>query len=385
MKARDELHSTLCTEERKTFLLAFPLMFLLTVMSGPGPVAASEIVVYQGVIFKSEGDLAFSDSGWVVVTDFTFDPVDQVVKSLYEWLDIRVNAMSDHYDGVKSQFKQALQQHVKERAQEELLKLRKVHQRWNELKTAVGVQESRVKRGLVDGGGRLLNWLFGVSTQEDLEHVNGRINKLSTETTSIVHALEVHASLINETLWETKASGDAVAELQIAFAKIEREAWKMDNKMDGVVKEIERQWIATTKVGDAFRQIGSAVGWIEEVMDNFAVGLAVMAMERLPATLFPPLQVQAALKEIKSVLPSGWSLSPSIQKGDVWKVYTEAKVVVAAVNNGLRIFIHLPVFEFPFRFTLYKVISLPRPIDNATQGAQFYSLPPFLAVATDKR
>ncbi|KAK4006491.1 hypothetical protein OUZ56_011645 [Daphnia magna] len=65
-------------------------------------------------------------------------------------------------------------------------------------------------------------------------------------------------------------------------------------------------------------------------MDNFAVGLAAMAMERLPATLFLPLQVQAALKEIKSVLPSGWSLSPSIQKGDVWRVYTEAKVVVAA-------------------------------------------------------
>ncbi|KAK4024151.1 hypothetical protein OUZ56_009539 [Daphnia magna] len=192
--------------------------------------------------------------------------------------------MSDHYDGAKSQFKQALQQHI--------------HHRWNELKTAVGVQESRVKRGLVDGGGRLLNLLFGVSTQEDLEHVNGRINKPSMETTSIVHALEVHASLINETLWETKASGDAVAELQTAFAKIKPEAWKMDNKMDGVVKEIERQWIATTKVGDAFRQIGSAVRWIEEVMDNFAVGLAAMAMERLPATLFPPLQVQAALKEI---------------------------------------------------------------------------------------
>ncbi|KZS08016.1 Uncharacterized protein APZ42_028148 [Daphnia magna] len=187
----------------------------------PGPVAAGEILAYQGVIFKSEGELAFSDSEWVLVTDFTFDPVDQVIKSLYERLDIRMNDMSDHYDGPKSQFKQALQQHVKERAQEELFNLRKIYQRWNELKTAVGVQESRVKRGLVDGGGRFLNWLFEVSTQEDLEHVNGPINKLSTETTSIVHALEVHASLINETQWETKASGDALAELQTAFARIE--------------------------------------------------------------------------------------------------------------------------------------------------------------------
>ncbi|KZR99340.1 Uncharacterized protein APZ42_004828, partial [Daphnia magna] len=60
--------STRIRAPRKTFLLAFPLMFLLTVVSGPGPVAASEIVAYQGVIFKSEGDLAFSDSEWVVVT-----------------------------------------------------------------------------------------------------------------------------------------------------------------------------------------------------------------------------------------------------------------------------------------------------------------------------
>ncbi|KAK4003642.1 hypothetical protein OUZ56_005398 [Daphnia magna] len=106
--------------------------------------------------------------------------------------------------------------------------------------------------------------------------------------------------------------------------------------MDGFMKEIERQWIATTKVADAFRQIGSAMGWIEEVMDNFDVGLAAVAMERLPATLFPPLQVQAALTEIISVVPSGWSLSPSIQKGDVWKVYTEAKVVVAALSASYR-------------------------------------------------
>ncbi|KAK4013185.1 hypothetical protein OUZ56_025419 [Daphnia magna] len=84
-----------------------------------------------------------------------------------------------------------------------------------------------------------------------------------------------------------------MAELQTAFARIEREAWKMDNKMDGVMKEIKRQWIATTKVLDAFRQIGSALGWMEEVMENFAVGLAAMAMERLPATLFQPLQDEA--------------------------------------------------------------------------------------------
>lgn len=78
-----------------------------------------------------------------------------------------------------------------------------------------------MKRCLVNGGGRVLNCLFGVSTQDDLEHVNGRIDNRSTVTTSIVYALEVHATLINETLWEAKAVDDAVGELQMAFAKID--------------------------------------------------------------------------------------------------------------------------------------------------------------------
>jgi hypothetical protein len=108
-------------------------------------------------------------------------------------------------------------------------------------------------------------------------------------------------------------------------------------------------------------------------------------MKRLPVTLFPPLQVQAVQRDIKAILPAGWSLSPSVQAGDTWKVYKEAKVILAAISNGLRIFIHLPVFEFPLSFTLYEVISLPRPVNNSTQGAQFHPLPSFLAVASDRQ
>ncbi|KZR97055.1 Uncharacterized protein APZ42_008281, partial [Daphnia magna] len=133
-------------------------------------------------------------------------------------------------------------------------------------------------------GGKVLNWLFGVSTQEDLEHVHGRLDRLSMETTSIVHALEVHANLSNETLWETKAVADTVAELQTAFAQIEKETWKLDQKIDGVAREMETHWIAITKVEDAFRQVESAIAWLDEALNNFSVGIATMCMGRLPVT-----------------------------------------------------------------------------------------------------
>lgn len=118
-------------------------------------------------------------------------------------------------------------------------KLRRCNQRFSDLKDAVNLQAARQRRGLIDGSGKAFNWLFWVSKQEDLEHVHDHLDKLSTETNSIVHALDVHASLINETLWGTETVADAVCELQPAFPQIERQTWNLDHKNGGITREIE--------------------------------------------------------------------------------------------------------------------------------------------------
>ncbi|KAK4012422.1 hypothetical protein OUZ56_021521 [Daphnia magna] len=161
--------------------------------------------------------------------------ISRVYTDIGQWTSIQQRFSLNHettnrYDGPRDKFKLTLQQHVKGRALIELGKLRRCNQRFSDLKAAVNLQSARRKRGLVDGGCKVFNWLFGVSTQEDLEHVHGHLDKLSTENTSIVHVLEVHASLSNETLLETKAVADALGELQTAFAQIERVTWKPDQK-----------------------------------------------------------------------------------------------------------------------------------------------------------
>ncbi|KZS06596.1 Uncharacterized protein APZ42_029928 [Daphnia magna] len=177
------------------------------------------------------GEVIFSDSEWVVA-DLTFDQLKTMMKTLREWLEVKVDTMANHYAGPRDKFKLPLQQHVKGRALIELGKLWRCNQRSSDLKAAVNLQSARRK----------------VSTQEDLKHVLGHLDKLSTETTSIVHALEVHASLINETLWETKAVVDAV----------------------GVAREMETHWIAITRTEDQ--------AWLDQALNNFLVGIATMSM-----------------------------------------------------------------------------------------------------------
>lgn len=58
-------------------------------------------------------------------------------------------------------------------------------------------------------------------------------------------------------------------------------------------------------------------------------------------------------------------------------------MLAASATNGLRLFIHLPVFEFPRTFALYRLISLPHAIGNGTLSLRYKPLPESLAVATD--
>jgi hypothetical protein len=43
----------------------------------------------------------------------------------------------------------------------------------------------------------------------------------------------------------------------------------------------------------------------------------------------------------------------------MWKAYEEAKVVVVVVDGGVRLFDHLPVFEFQLAFSVCRVLNIP--------------------------
>ncbi|KAK4045697.1 hypothetical protein OUZ56_033559 [Daphnia magna] len=184
----------------------------------------------------------------------------------------------------------------------------------------------------MDGGGTELNWLYGVTTTDVLVKVNKNIEQLSTESTAIVHALEVHTSLINESVWEIEASAQVISKLRVP-----------------------------------------------------ATRLAGVAMERLALALFPPTQLGLVLTEVNGNLPTGLSLVSQFQMRDMWSAYQSARVVAAAVEGGIRLFIHFPVFEFRLSFSVYRVISLPRVMENVTRAIRYSPLPEYMAVALDRQ
>lgn len=267
---------------RKPFRFMLAIAFILVGFSDTNITSATNIKVSNGVIFSFKGERSFTDSDWVVVSDITFNQPDSVLKELKSWLRDKAKGIENIKASESSKFSVLFQQHVCSRARDNLQKLTTMELKFEDLRQAIHSSASRKKRGIVDGGGKVLSWLFGIATNEELEKVNHRVNQLSTESTMIAHALEDHTSLINETMWEIHANAESLFKLSTTLSTLEREMQRNDLRIGNVLKDFEYTWISTVKADEAFRAVDITMDWLEEYINSLGIGLATIAMERLP-------------------------------------------------------------------------------------------------------
>ena len=389
-------------------------LLLTTMRTTPTDGALEVKLSSHGVIFQSLGERFSSDSEWVIVTDISFDQGDKVTNDLKSWLTEKTKLYitgsssnkdflsiipsakaSDRTSKIQTQdilslipsnaekAQQQLTTIIRDRAASELTRLETIERNYQGLKASI--IQKRNKRGLVDGGGKILNWLFGVSTTEELDKVNNQVAKLSTETTAIVHALETHTTLINETIWELQANKETTDALQRSCMTLDKELNNAKRTADNLAREIEWDWKSRDKIDNAFRAVDITIEWLQQLVERLSGGLASAAMEKISPALFPPTQLQTVITEIKNQLPTGWALTPATQAGDMWKSYQEATVTAAATENGIRLFAHIPIFEFTRTLTLYRVIGLARATTNGLTSVQYAGLPQYLATSPDQQ
>ncbi|KAI9554994.1 hypothetical protein GHT06_020283 [Daphnia sinensis] len=152
---------------------------------------------------------------------------------------------------------------------------------------------------------------------------------------------------------------------------------------------MEWKWKYRDKTDTAFRAVDITIEGLQQLVERLSGGGETERRvskrcygKNLPA-LFPPAQMQAVIAEIKTQLPNGWALTPATQAGDMWKSYQEAAVTAATIENGVRLFIHIPIFEFTRALTLYRVISLARATTNGSTSLQYVGLPQYVVTSID--
>jgi hypothetical protein len=174
-------------------------------------------------------------------------------------------------------------------------------------------------------------------------------------------------------------------QLDKAHRALEKEVNRWKVNMLETMNSLEWKFIMASRIDDAFRSAQRTLDWVRMTLEDFGVGLAMLAVGKLPPELFPPSRLRKVLKEIRPRLNAGWDLTPALQAGILWNAYQEAQVVSAATTHGLRLFIHLPVIEVTRNFELYETFVLPVFGATGDFGLQYANIPAFLAVDMDRQ
>lgn len=117
----------------------------------------------------SEDEKAFRDSKWIFITDISFIQPDDVIADLKFWLRNQAKLPEHNSQNDPSKLAETLLQKIQGRSIDALTKLSKIERRNNDLKSTVVSDIRREKRGLIDRGGKVLNWLFCIATNENKE------------------------------------------------------------------------------------------------------------------------------------------------------------------------------------------------------------------------
>ena len=116
----------------------------------------------------------------------------------------------------------------------------------------------------------------------------------------------------------------------------------------------------------AFSNVDKHVNLLEKYVDNLSLGIATLVSRQLPPELFPSKNSLFALNSISKQLPTNWALTIEAQLDLMPRFYQDTKVSVAVTThrflyeNGIKLFIHIPIYEVKYQFQLYKVYNLQR-------------------------
>ncbi|KZS19991.1 Uncharacterized protein APZ42_013436 [Daphnia magna] len=176
-----------------TCLVPF-LMLLFTVFNPP---MVTALILRENIIFKEHVDVAFSESAWTIVTDLDLGPAGAAIIAYLQQQILQQQAVADKWKQQGSRPQTIAGKRIFSNLRSFSKELESVTEHFTTVKEALNTNP-RNRRSLIDGGGSALKWLFGVSTQQDLEELNSQEQQVKLNQKEMIHIMNKQATVLKE-------------------------------------------------------------------------------------------------------------------------------------------------------------------------------------------
>lgn len=339
------------------------IFFIILVASLVSPAESSnKIRLNYGVIFKEETKVQFSNEMWLHT--FAVDiPKSMALESANECFNCtQFNKVVQTMNQIKIRCQARLNATI-----EELYTL--IPQIRQDRKSG------KSPRALLGFVGTIYKSVFGLATVEDVNVLAQHINRVTSTVNKVTEALAQHGKhlssftatvtrRLDNMVLGVKQNHDALISLSNSLRK---DITLLNDAIDTVSTFLINQ------LNDAET--------LESQLEQFKLGVETLVQGKLSPILIKPALLQKSLREIQGILSKNYRRT-YISSTDPQVHYAHSKFFFARHRSTLFITLKIPLSTFRLPFTLYKVVSLPVPINSSSNHAtELLNLPDYIAIS----
>ena len=241
----------------------------------------------------------------------------------------------------------------------------------------------RNKRAILPFVGKVMSFLFGVSTVENVNRIRSSLVQLGNRQEQVIDVLATSFSLINKTNQEIHINRQAISRIANATAalQIEFRAFYTQFYMDLFPEFVYVQLIS--RVHAVFNIISSTMRQFHLSLNNLLLHLQSSLQGKLSPSLIPPSQFVTVLTRVQSELPADIQLPYPLSKDGLLKYYQYIQPMVVPARNSFHIVMAIPLMHSDTEYEIHRAVQVPVPHPQGILGAQNVLETEYFAISRD--
>jgi uncharacterized protein YeeX (DUF496 family) len=209
---------------------------------------------------------------------------------------------------------------------------------WNQLHRELEdveklLPQARQKRGLLNLGGHVLNFLFGTATSTELRDLHEVVENIRERQATITHSVEHQLTFTKDLDENVRQNTKDVATLAKILKVQVSDLLRLNNTVKQFEGNLTHRFEYMTQISQTVRELEFFSLQMEQEIIKMRQGLDVTSTGKLSAALLPPHNLSLLLQQVALKLPTEVALLAGTRLEDMFVYYHVARVQAYAFRD----------------------------------------------------
>ena len=241
----------------------------------------------------------------------------------------------------------------------------------------------RTKRSLLPFGGKILHWLFGVSTDSQFNKLKATIADLSNSQNRVIHAFRESVSLINATHQDVKENRYVINKLVNATHTLRKDVKNLFVILHFALEPDLVYLHTVALLNDITFIVSSTLRSVYLYLNELSNQIYQSIEGNLSSFVIDPLKLSALLKQIKRSLPDDLNMPYSFKTSGFVDYYKYLPTMLVPDKNKFHVVTAIPIVSKNMYFDIYEAVSIPVPNEKVSFSLSYKLESKYLALSSD--